>query len=113
VTNLEGLNVSLSTEHKNSVTRRRLNVHQANYFLRNRLGVEPRTADVSGLQAHAKQALARGLRVAGKLLNKKKSQFEYPKSFLVDPDAPRGFRLLNEDAADMVAPHLEHELELV
>lgn len=113
VTNLEGLNVSLSTEHKNPVARRRLNVHQANYFFRTRLGLEPRTANVSGVQAHAKQALARGVRLAGKLLNKKKSQFEYPKSFIVDPDAPRGFRLLNEEGVEMVAPHLEHELELV
>ena len=111
VTNLEGLNVSLSTEHKNPRARRRLNVHQANHFLRNKLGHAPRDASVEGWRAHAKQALARAVRYASKLTKQEREQFEYPKSFILDPDAPRGFRLLGDENETMVAPHLEQELQ--
>jgi hypothetical protein len=113
VTNLEGLNVSLSTEHKNPRARRRLNVHQANHFLRHKLGKSPDRAAVDGLQAHAKQTLARALRYTSKIMKKEKKQFVYPKSFVVDPDAPRGFRILAGQEGATVAPHLEHELAAV
>ncbi|WP_153558704.1 cupin-like domain-containing protein [Roseimaritima sediminicola] len=110
VTNLDGLNVSLSTEHKNPAARRRLNVHQANYFLRNRLGLKPSSAEIDGWQAHAKQMLARGLRYAGKLLPNKPQPFAYPKSFVVDPNEPTGVRLLEGEAGQTAAPHLEYEI---
>jgi len=110
VTNLDGLNVSLSTEHKNPRARRRLNVHQANYFLREKLGMNPNQADVHDLKSHAKQALARAVRYASKLTAKKQEQFVYPKSFIVDPSEPLGYRLLNGSNEPMVAPHLDEEL---
>lgn len=109
VTNLSGLNVSLSTEHKNPRARRRLNVHEANHFLRTHCGRTPTDADVTGLAAHAKQALARAVRCWGKLRRREKEQFVYPKSFVLDPSAERGFRLLSEQG-QVIAPHLEAEL---
>jgi hypothetical protein len=109
VTNLSGLNVSLSTEHKNTRARRRLNVHQANHFLRSQCGWTPTHANVTGIAAHAKQALARAVRFWGKLRRQKKQHFVYPKSFVIDPSAERGFRLLDEQGR-VIAPHLEAEL---
>ncbi len=110
VTNLEGLNVSLSTEHKNAGARRRLNVHQANHFLRTACHLNPTVASNEGFVAHAKQALARTVRYASKLVNQKPQQFVYPKSFVIDPSVPRGYRLLQGQEEVLVAPHLEHEL---
>jgi hypothetical protein len=107
VRNLEGLNVSLSTEHKNARARRRLNVHTANHFLRARVGSGYGSIAVDGLGAHGKQLLARATRYAGKFAGKKKQQFVYPKTFVVDPQAPHGFRILQGKENVIVAPHEE------
>ena len=109
VRNLEGLNVSLSTEHKNPRARRRLNVHTANGLLRDRLGVKCQSISAEGLASHAKQALARAFRAAGKLAGKKKEQFVYSKTFVIDPNAPHGYRLKEGEQANIVAPHQEVE----
>lgn len=109
VRNLDGLNVSLSTEHKNPRARRRINVHTANHLARSRFGVACESIDVEGWTAHAKQAFARGYRAAGKLLGKEKEQFVYPKTFVVDPQAPHGYRLKDGVEAAVVAPHQEFE----
>jgi hypothetical protein len=111
VTNLEGLNVSLSTEHKNATARRRLNVHEANFLLRRRTGIAPASADVHGPVAYAKQALARVARLSSRLMKKQPPQFVYPKSFVVDPSQPRGYRLTVGDQEIAIAPHLEYELQ--
>jgi len=107
VRNLEGLNVSLSTEHKNPRARRRINVHTANHLLRTRFGVECNSIAAEGPTAHAKQALTRAFRLAGKLVGKEKQQFVYPKTFYVDPDAPHGYRLKEGVEQAVVAPHQE------
>ncbi len=105
VCNLAGLNVSLSTEHKNPRARRRLNVHEANHLLRTRLGMQPKSDAVDGLAAHLKQFIARASRLAGKLKGDSKQRFAYPKSFVLDPSVFEGIRLLeNVEAA---APHLD------
>lgn len=109
VSNLSGLNVSLSTEHKNPRARRRLNVYQANHLLRNRCGCSPTDASPDGIVAHAKQTLARVARYASKALNRKPTQFVYPKSFVLDPTAPCGYRLL-DTSGQTIAPHLQDEL---
>ncbi|MEM9659341.1 MAG: cupin-like domain-containing protein, partial [Planctomycetota bacterium] len=109
VRNLEGLNVSLSTEHKNARARRRINVHTGNHLLRNRFGVVCREIAVDGAAAHGKQALARAFRLAGKFIGKQKEQFVYPKTFVVDPEAPHGYRLIDDVGAGVVAPHTELE----
>jgi hypothetical protein len=109
VTNLEGLNVSLSTEHKNSRARRRINVHTANYLMQKHVSIAPQSVAVDGIGAHAKQLLARAFRHAGKVFGKKKEQYVYPKTFVVDPDTKYGFRLLNEETDPVAAPHQELE----
>lgn len=107
VRNLDGLNVSLSTEHKNRRARRRINVHTANYLIRKHTGRGCTSIEVDGLTAHGKQTLARLCRYAGKLIGKKKEQFVYPKTFVVDPDEPHGYRILDEYKETIVAPHEE------
>ncbi|MEO1495872.1 MAG: cupin-like domain-containing protein [Planctomycetota bacterium] len=109
VENLEGLNVSLSTEHKNARARRRLNVHTGNYVLRQRLGYVAQSIEADGLAAHVKQLLARVDRYAGKLVGKEKEQWTYPVTFALDPNAPDGFRLLDVDETVTLAAHEEEE----
>lgn len=109
VTNLEGLNVSLSTEHKNPLARRRINVHTANFWL-NRFGVKSPGIEANCLTAHAKQLFARSTRYAAKFTGAgQKKQFVYPKTFVVDPDSPHGYRMLNESQGPIAAPHEELE----
>jgi Cupin-like domain len=102
VTNLQGMNVSLSTEHTNQRALRQLNVHAANQFLRRTCGLPRRSTSVDGPTAHMKQALSRVVRRFNKLKRKPPTMGnQYPVTFKVDPAAPLGFSLL--DAA------LEHE----
>lgn len=109
VTNLEGLNVSLSTEHKNAIAKRRINVHLANHLLRTHLGRFHRSTEVSGIAARLKEGLARAQRIGGKLFGVEKQQFTYPHSFRVDPDSPNGYTLI-EGCDEIVAPHTEASL---
>lgn len=97
VTNLEGLNVSLSTEHKNARARRRINVHLANQWLRRTLKLASCSANVDGARAHAKQALARAVRKCRKILGREViHKNEYPVTFKVDPESHSGFTLLKQ-----------------
>lgn len=109
VQNLEGLNVSLSTEHKNPRARRRINVHTCNHLMRTRFGKVCKSTSADGLAAHGKQALARAFRMAGKLVGKQKEQFVYPKTFVVDPQSPHGYRLKEGADSTVIAPHQELE----
>ena len=110
VTNLDSLNVSLSTEHKNPRAKRRINVHLANQFLRRTAGWNCTSAAVDGPIAHLKQGLARAVRFSKKLRGETKQQFTYPISFKVDPDSPTGYTLLDVPDDVLVAPHEADEL---
>lgn len=107
VRNLEGLNVSLSTEHKNPRARRRINVHEANRLMQSKLGVNLGGIEVDSIGAYAKQTLSRTSRLVGKFAGKQKDQFVYPKTFVVDRDAPNGYRLKEGAEAKVAAPHEE------
>ena len=108
VTNLAGMNVSLSTEHKNPRALRRVNVHLANRYLRGKWGLPCRSTNVDGLAAHAKQFLIRLVRRFDKLRKAPAMMGnKYPVTFKVDPDAPLGFTLLDQQ------PQTEHTEELV
>ncbi|MGI9456897.1 MAG: cupin-like domain-containing protein [Aeoliella sp.] len=109
VRNLDGLNVSLSTEHKNARARRRINVHTANYLIRQHFGQECHGISADSPIAYAKEALARAFRLVDKYNGKEKEQFVYPKTFIVDPDAPHGYRLKEGEENSVVAPHEEFE----
>ena len=106
VENTEGLNVSLSTEHKNARARRRINVHTANALLRD-WGVSANSIAVDGLTAHTKQLVARVANFSGRLFGKEKEQYVYPVTFVVDPNAPHGYRLTAGEETPVEAPHLE------
>jgi hypothetical protein len=102
VTNLEGLNVSLSTEHKNPAATRRINVHLANQFLRRTFGIDKLSADVRGIGPHGKQTVARFSRLVKKLTGKKKKQFTFPITFKVDPDSPLGYSDIDPTAKNVI-----------
>lgn len=100
VQNLEGFNVSLSTEHFNSISKKRVNVHLANRYLRQTFGWPCHSTEVHGVVPSLKQAAIRGVRMCEKLLRKQKvDKSSYPVSFVVDPDEPLGYRLLEKPAA--------------
>ncbi len=106
VTNLEGMNVSLSTEHKNARALRRGNVHLANQFLRRTFGLPCRSAEVDGPVARLKQFVIRAARrLPGAKTEPAKRGIDYPVSFKVDPQSPQGFTLLQDAAAGI--PHEE------
>jgi hypothetical protein len=110
VSNLEGLNVSLSTEHKNPRAIRRINVHQENQFLRHKLGLGCTSSSVDGVTAHVKQAVARAVRACDKIRGDQPEQFEYPISFKIDPEAPLGYVDLDLSADEITGPHVANEL---
>lgn len=95
VQNLGGVCVSLSTEHKNARARRRINVHEANYFLRTKIGKFYRSAAVDGSVAEVKQLLMRSIRLFNKLFGARKEQFVYTKRFKINPHVPNGIEMLD------------------
>ena len=109
VENTEGLNVSLSTEHKNARATRRIHVHTANNLLRENWKVNSQSIEVDGLLAHAKQFFSRAQRYVKRLRGEVKQQYIYPTSFVVDPESPHGYRILEGFENGVSAPHLEEE----
>ena len=88
VDNLEGVNVSLSTEVWTAESVRREHLWTANYYLRTRLGRAPRSTRERGVIPAAKVAAMRLGRRAG-VLQPGARQGVFP-SFRVDPDVPSG-----------------------
>ena len=101
VDNVEGLNVSLSTEHMTSEARRRVAVMRANHLLRRRLGRTPRSWSSHGAKAVLKSGLAVAERVGRRLRRVPSETFEMPPTFRVDPEAPGG--LVDLDAQEVAA----------
>lgn len=97
VKNLDSMNVSLSTEHRNPVAKRKIMVYKANYFLRQKLGIQNLSSSPHGLMAHAKQF---GVRVGAQLQRLKRvdedTLFSYGKKFFIDPSAPQGYTLYDD-----------------
>lgn len=96
VENLDGMNVSLSTEHWTPDSARREYVWTANYYLRNRFGRAPRSTRERGVLPAGKVAAMRLGRRVG-VLSPGQRQGMRP-SFAVDPDAPCGVGPLREAA---------------
>jgi hypothetical protein len=98
VTNMEGLNVSLSTEHMTRSATRRNNVHMANNLLRQLFGSRDYSVAQTGLIPTVKEAMirvARRLPIYGEDATR---GFRYDKTFVVDGDQPDGIRWTDEDA---------------
>lgn len=87
VTNLDSVNVSLSTEHFTRQSRRRARVYTANRFFRTRLGVRNPSARETGPAAFMKTVVHRLASKAGFDPLKIK---RHVASMRVDPDAPGG-----------------------
>ena len=98
VTNCEGLNVSLSTEHRNPTARRRLGVHLANHYLRRQFGWQNLSISPAGLSGRLKEVYARVCRKLEPLLRGERAEpFSYRKRFRIDPNAEKGWVLLEPD----------------
>jgi len=106
VENLEGLNVSLSTEHMNPRAVRRSAIHRANHYLRTSIGISPSSTAVEGPFAWAKQKFARVWSLARTGRSRKKA-YTYPVSFKLDPGAPNGYVLIENIDPGATARHLE------
>lgn len=90
VDNLEGLNVSLSTEHVTPGSRRSLHVMRGNRVLRRKFGLAPKSMRPDGFGASFKAGLGTFEHAVTKLFRKRATAFEWPMTFRVDPDAPSG-----------------------
>lgn len=93
VTNLDDVNVSLSTEHFTPQTQRRSRVYVANRFFRTRLGLQYLSAREEGPLALAKTVVHRLARKGG--LDRVKFARHRP-TLRVDADAPGGVVALDD-----------------
>ena len=91
IENIDGLNVSLSTEFLTPAARRRIYVMRANHQLRQATGWGPMTFSVEGPAAEVKVAFARMSRLIEKLAGRPAFKVKIEDSFRVDPSAPKGF----------------------
>jgi hypothetical protein len=87
VTNLDSVNVSLSTEHFTIKSRRRARVYVANRFFRQQFGLRNLAADATGSVAMLKTVLHRVARKVG--LDRVEYKRHTPR-LRVDPDSPLG-----------------------
>lgn len=93
VTNLDSLNVSLSTEHFTPQGRRRARVYQANRYLRTQWGMHGLSTRETGVAALAKTVLHRLARLAGADPRPPKQHLP---SLRVAADAPGGVVALDD-----------------
>jgi hypothetical protein len=101
VTNLDDVNVSLSTEHFTPQTRRRARIYVANRFFRTRLGLERLSALEEGPLALAKTVVHRLARKGGL----DRVQFARHKPTLrIDADAPGGVVALDGNGSTGAHP---------
>lgn len=98
VTNLDSVNVSLSTEYFTRQTRRRARVYVANRFFRLRLGLGGLSAREQGPAAVVKTVVQR---LAHKVGLDRWQNKQHTASMRVDPDATGGVVALGKDASTL------------
>jgi hypothetical protein len=94
VVNVEGLNISISSEHHTHASKRRQQVAAANWFFRHRFGLPTRSLSLDGPVPLVKRGAYVACRVAGKLLGRRSlvpRDPEPPVSIRLDPRDPRGY----------------------
>jgi hypothetical protein len=101
VTNLDVLNVSLSTEHLTRESRGRARVYCANRFLRSRLGYGEGSTHEHGVRSLLKYVLYRAAKAAG--LDETKTK-EHTPAMRVDSSAPLGCVPLHASSQPPGAP---------
>jgi hypothetical protein len=94
VTNTQGLNVSLSTEHLTPQARQKVNLYRGNRVLR-KMGARPRVNPPTSLAGRTKQALGVYQSAMKKVRGKAPISFKLTPTFRVDPSAELGYRDLN------------------
>jgi hypothetical protein len=94
VTNLDSVNVSLSTEHFTPQTRSRARVYSANRFLRLRAGLQDLSTRERGAGAAAKSAIHWAARRVG--LDRQSVTKRHVPTLRIDPEAAGGIRPLGE-----------------
>ena len=99
VDNLDGLNMSLTTDYMTSEAQRKYGVYYTNGFLRRAIGMEPRSTATEGPVALAKCAFALAIK---KLGIRKSEEFEFVSTFKVDPNAPDGVRMLKPEECKVI-----------
>lgn len=90
VDNLDGLNVSLTTEHYTERQLRHVRVCRANAMLRKSLKIPCRSTKTAGFGYALKSSAFAGMRAMQKLVSRPEVSYEYPLTFRVDPAAPNG-----------------------
>ena len=83
VDNLDGLNVSITTDYFTSFAQKKYGVYYTNGLMRRKLGMEPKSTSVDGIGAYAKCAAALALKKTGIL---KVDEREMVSTFQLDPD---------------------------
>lgn len=91
VTNTQGLNASLSTEHITPEARRKVNLYRGNRLLR-KMGMRPRINAPDSLTGRTKQALGIYQSAMKKVRGKGPVSFKLTPTFRVDPSAECGYR---------------------
>lgn len=95
VMNHDCMNVSLTSEHWTTETRRHYAMNFANGILRRELGWQPRSRAISGPAFWAKTGLAVAWRLSGM---QERQRFKRQKAVRIDPNAPEGIAALTPDA---------------
>lgn len=88
VDNIDGLNVSLSTEHYTERQLRHVRVCRANALIRTALKIPCKSQRTEGLGYSLKSSAFLGMRAMQKLVSRKEASFKYPLTFRVDLNAP-------------------------
>jgi hypothetical protein len=101
VSNLDGLNVSLTTEHFTAQGRRRARVYAANRFFRTRLGLADLPTRETGAGAMLKTVAHLIARKTG--LDRTRTKRHEAATLRVDPDAPGGVVALDRVAGNPAA----------
>ena len=96
VTNLDSVNVSLTTEHFTRQSRQRARIYNANHFLRTRLGLRNLSSRESGIAAQLKTLLHRMIYKVGIGHMQTKRHIALLR---VDPDAPGGVAALEANTS--------------
>jgi len=95
VSNLEGINVSLTTEHFTPKAKRRVKVFRANRLFRSKLGYQQLSTATEGLSYQTKVAAFNCVRAWQKFFPPKKEDgYSYPVTFKLDPTNPTQIREL-------------------
>ncbi|MCC9605042.1 cupin-like domain-containing protein [Blastopirellula sp. JC732] len=92
VTNVEGLNVSLTTEHKTPKAIRRIKLFRANRFFRHQCGYQNLSTTTEGVGYGMKMAAFTFVKAYRKLFKKQSGNYAYPVTFELDPMNPTKVR---------------------